>query len=685
MTSKKPGRNEPCPCGSGGKYKTCCMAGDREKRQAGPWALSTVPGHGPEGDPSAVWQVELVPHPAFVETEPDARLAVAFVVGPETPLHAEVHSSPSGEAGVVAGLLADAVLAAGRKVGGLPQRVEARHPEVVTALAERLAGRGVQVVARPRLPRLDAHSGAMVAGDTDEGSVGSYPRPCFSFARTWRAWALPDKAVRALFAAGAELFRSEAWEMLGDDARLEIETAEGRVWAVSVLGGAGIETGVAIYSDPADRERILSEPSVSDPDALNGRCLCFTFDPVDEIPPPMRREVLLSGWEVAAPDAYPTVHTINTPGGGISRTDARDLAVTLRGVAAGCDRLGGAYFAGRNAEWTHAATGAVLRLTGEPWRAPSRTPAPGTVPGTPAPTSIHRLHVSLDEIEPPIWRRVEVPSDLSLHGLHRVLQDTMGWADYHLYLFEVDGVRYGEPDEEGWTDFADSAGISLAEVAGQPGKRFRYVYDFGDDWGHTLVVEAVEEPEADTRYLRCLDGARACPVEDSGGPFGHAELVEALRNPDAEGARELIEWAGADYDPEEFDIELVNDLLAGALPPGVLDPERALRFDKVADLLEAVGIDDDLPIILVNAATALLYDYALLDPESFLGVRKGEILAGAGLHAAGMLLPMPWMGWRPTLDELAELLDVSTASIGGHSRKLRELVSAASRLDSDRF
>jgi len=28
MAEKKPGRNDPCPCGSGKKYKKCCLGND---------------------------------------------------------------------------------------------------------------------------------------------------------------------------------------------------------------------------------------------------------------------------------------------------------------------------------------------------------------------------------------------------------------------------------------------------------------------------------------------------------------------------------------------------------------------------------------------------------------------------------------------------------------------------------
>jgi hypothetical protein len=33
-SSDRPGRNDPCPCGSGRKYKRCCLADDEERMRA---------------------------------------------------------------------------------------------------------------------------------------------------------------------------------------------------------------------------------------------------------------------------------------------------------------------------------------------------------------------------------------------------------------------------------------------------------------------------------------------------------------------------------------------------------------------------------------------------------------------------------------------------------------------------
>ena len=52
------------------------------------------------------------------------------------------------------------------------------------------------------------------------------------------------------------------------------------------------------------------------------------------------------------------------------------------------------------------------------------------------------LRVELQGIEPLIWRRVAVRTELSLTDVHRVIQAAMGWLDCHLWHFEADGRRY---------------------------------------------------------------------------------------------------------------------------------------------------------------------------------------------------------------------------------------------------
>jgi pRiA4b ORF-3-like protein len=59
-----------------------------------------------------------------------------------------------------------------------------------------------------------------------------------------------------------------------------------------------------------------------------------------------------------------------------------------------------------------------------------------------------RLHVTLLDVDPAIWRRIEVPAGFTLKALHDALQRAMGWFDGHLHHFEIGGILYGEPSPD---------------------------------------------------------------------------------------------------------------------------------------------------------------------------------------------------------------------------------------------
>ncbi len=174
---------------------------------------------------------------------------------------------------------------------------------------------------------------------------------------------------------------------------------------------------------------------------------------------------------------------------------------------------------------------------------------------------IYRIKVTLKHIEPPVWRRIEVPSDIKLDKLHRVLQDVMGWTDSHLHAFRVGREAYGisAPGIHDY-DVRNERNARLDAIA-EEGDPLVYEYDFGDGWEHTLKVEKVVPAEPKVRYPRCTAGKRACPPEDCGGPPGYEHLLEALRDPKHEEHAELREWVGGDFDAEAFDIEAINRAL----------------------------------------------------------------------------------------------------------------------------
>jgi hypothetical protein len=167
---------------------------------------------------------------------------------------------------------------------------------------------------------------------------------------------------------------------------------------------------------------------------------------------------------------------------------------------------------------------------------------------------IARLRIALDEVKPLVWRRVEVPIDIRLDDLHLVIQSVMGWENDHLYEFRCGRTAYGVPGREWGLEGLGSLSAEeaqLKDLLGGRGKVFTYVYDFGDDWRHTIKVEAITQAAPDTSYPRFLAGEGRCPPEDVGGPWGYADFLAAITDPMHERHAELLESSGP-FDPTDI-------------------------------------------------------------------------------------------------------------------------------------
>ena len=178
---------------------------------------------------------------------------------------------------------------------------------------------------------------------------------------------------------------------------------------------------------------------------------------------------------------------------------------------------------------------------------------------------IFQLNIKLIDIEPEIWRRAVVPDSLTLRELHAAIQGAMGWQDYHLHMFEIGDRRFEIPEndimgpEERYEDERKHKLRALISA----GAQFLYVYDFGDDWNHSVTVEDVITPDSEQdrpagRYRPlCIGGARACPPEDCGGPYNYPEFLHALADPKHPEHKETLDWADG-FQSELFDIDRTN-------------------------------------------------------------------------------------------------------------------------------
>lgn len=184
---------------------------------------------------------------------------------------------------------------------------------------------------------------------------------------------------------------------------------------------------------------------------------------------------------------------------------------------------------------------------------------------------VHQLKITLEGVQPPIWRRILAPRSLNFAQLHELLQAAFSWTDSHLHQFVVGGLVVGAPEfaEDGLNErlMLDASEIYLRdlELMHLPSPKVLYEYDFGDGWRHWIEFETEVSPEAGQAYPLLVDGRRRGPPEDVGGPSGYADFLQAWSDPSHEEYRANRRWVGRAFDPEAFDRDKLQKAMNAAL------------------------------------------------------------------------------------------------------------------------
>jgi Plasmid pRiA4b ORF-3-like protein len=172
--------------------------------------------------------------------------------------------------------------------------------------------------------------------------------------------------------------------------------------------------------------------------------------------------------------------------------------------------------------------------------------------------AIYRVRVDIDDAQPPIWRRLDLRSDLPLDVVHQILQVAFDWTDSHLHRFSLGGGPFDnrsqlflcpyDVEDDDWDDGDEglpAADVRLDETLQDPGHVLRYVYDYGDSWELTLRLEEVMPTSGNSPTAIVVDGRRAAPPEDCGGLTDDESLSEVLD------------------DPARFELDQINQALRG--------------------------------------------------------------------------------------------------------------------------
>lgn len=129
--------------------------------------------------------------------------------------------------------------------------------------------------------------------------------------------------------------------------------------------------------------------------------------------------------------------------------------------------------------------------------------------------SVYTLRISLQGIEPEIWRTCQLAGYSSFGELHEIIQLIMGWNNLHPFRFTVkDKVFFDNPSvkEIDGRHAMDSDDLNLDEIL-VAGDAFLYEYK-NLEWKHSIEVTAVAQG-VDIAEPVCTGGEYQCPQDGS--------------------------------------------------------------------------------------------------------------------------------------------------------------------------
>lgn len=178
---------------------------------------------------------------------------------------------------------------------------------------------------------------------------------------------------------------------------------------------------------------------------------------------------------------------------------------------------------------------------------------------------IARIRITLEDMKPAIWRRVELPVTNSLKTLHLAIQACMLFENYHLFQFDIGDAAYGirfDDDDAFMVRTRDAAHMRINKLVERGITSFTYTYDFGDNWRHRIEIEEISSTIPGTNYPRFVDGEQRAPPEDVGGTPGFEEFLEAMSKPRHPERKSMIEWYGRPFDPADISPDEISARMA---------------------------------------------------------------------------------------------------------------------------
>lgn len=180
-------------------------------------------------------------------------------------------------------------------------------------------------------------------------------------------------------------------------------------------------------------------------------------------------------------------------------------------------------------------------------------------------TEIYQFKIVVRGIKPIIERILWIKSTATFFNLHNVIQRLFGLDASH--LFEFYPSRDASPIGDGH-DYSRLAKNVKLSTEFRYIKKMRYIYDFGDNWEFSILLQKILPDNKLVDYPFCVDGIGDMLIEDCGGPHCYTMLAPWCKNKTKENKDALLEIFDEemleqyeDLDLEEFSREAVNRLI----------------------------------------------------------------------------------------------------------------------------
>jgi hypothetical protein len=313
---------------------------------------------------------------------------------------------------------------------------------------------------------------------------------------------VPLDCVARFFSAAADFYERAPWRLFPHEIPVAVRLSDpdGR-WRYAVVMGVDETTfGLSLHDSWSSLQELRHDPfiDIRGPEQEHHAVL---YGDITEFPIPDLEALEAHGWKVAGPEAYPIPVSVSSEGmrrpvaEELMRLEAilRALPDFLEGRLSG-DALQGGRETVEVPTW-EGVTQVELLIPAENKDAE----------GHPALEKVFRIKAYLKHRKG-LWRRIEIRGDQTLGDLDAALREAFGHdALDHLGGFWIPrghgkrSLDLGHVDPDGGGPAAD---LYVAQLELEPGRKLRYVYDFGDWIEHHLLLEEVMEPEEGAEYPR---------------------------------------------------------------------------------------------------------------------------------------------------------------------------------------